>query len=121
MKLYHGSSVKEFVPTFGLGNDEHDYGRGFYTTDDIELGREWALKVFLEKSGYQPKAGEPLRGFMPNWIGRFYAYAQWYSGVSSAELVSRFPIVDMIALYPGAHDLDLAIAVEKILSGGSHA
>ena len=42
LTLYHGSPVKDFTPTFGLGKDEHDYGRGFYTTDDIELGREWA-------------------------------------------------------------------------------
>ena len=34
MKLYHGSQVKDFVPTYGLGNDTHDYGRGFYTTSD---------------------------------------------------------------------------------------
>ena len=32
MKLYHGSQVKDFTPTFGLGNDTHDYGRGSYTT-----------------------------------------------------------------------------------------
>lgn len=43
MRLYHGSQVESFVPTFGLGNDRHDYGRGFYTTADSELGREWAV------------------------------------------------------------------------------
>ena len=29
MKLYHGSQEENFVPTFGLGNDGHDYGRGY--------------------------------------------------------------------------------------------
>lgn len=24
MKLYHGSQVRDFVPTYGLGNDTHD-------------------------------------------------------------------------------------------------
>lgn len=43
MKLYHGSQVKEFVPTYGLGRDDHDYGRGFYTTAVRELGCEWAV------------------------------------------------------------------------------
>jgi len=43
VKLYHGSQVKDFVPTFGLGRDDHDYGRGFYTTAVQELGREWAV------------------------------------------------------------------------------
>ena len=32
--LYHGSQVESFTPTYGLGNDTHDYGRGFYTTAD---------------------------------------------------------------------------------------
>ena len=35
MKLYHGSQVKDFVLTYGLGNDTHGYGRGFYTTADL--------------------------------------------------------------------------------------
>ena len=43
LRLYHGSPEENFVPTFGLGNDKHDYGRGFYLTDDPELGREWAV------------------------------------------------------------------------------
>ena len=43
MKLYHGSQEENFVPTFGLGKDDHDYGRGFYTTADPDLGREWAV------------------------------------------------------------------------------
>lgn len=38
--LYHGSQVESFTPTYGLGNDTHDYGRGFYTTADIELIKE---------------------------------------------------------------------------------
>lgn len=43
MKLYHGSQEENFVPTFGLGKDDHDYGRGFYTTADRDLGLEWAV------------------------------------------------------------------------------
>jgi len=43
MKLFHGSQIRDFVPTYGLGRDDHDYGRGFYTTADRELGREWAV------------------------------------------------------------------------------
>ena len=32
---------------------------------------------FVSKSGYRPKRGESMKGFMPDWIGRFYAYYQW--------------------------------------------
>lgn len=27
--LYHGTPDKGVTPTFGRGNDKHDYGRGF--------------------------------------------------------------------------------------------
>lgn len=41
--LYHGSASESVHPTFGLGDDHHDYGRGFYLTDDESLAREWAV------------------------------------------------------------------------------
>ncbi len=43
MILYHGSSMKEVAPAFGLGNDQHDYGRGFYLTGDLDLAKEWSV------------------------------------------------------------------------------
>ena len=58
--LYHGSQVESLTPTYGLGNDTHDYGHGFYTTAD------------------------------------------------------KLPVESLCAVYPGAHDLDLNTAVEKL-------
>jgi len=52
MRLYHGSQVESFVPTFGLGDDTHDYGRGFYTTADKELGKEWAVGQQANADGW---------------------------------------------------------------------
>lgn len=52
MKLYHGSPAEKFKPTSGLGKDDHDYGRGFYTTADIELGREWAAGQRVNDLGW---------------------------------------------------------------------
>lgn len=43
MILYHGSPVRNFVPEYGKGEDKHDYGRGFYLTENINLAREWAV------------------------------------------------------------------------------
>ena len=43
MTLYHGSGAESVTPTFGLGDDHHDYGRGFYLTDDQGLAKEWAV------------------------------------------------------------------------------
>ncbi len=31
------------MPTYGYGDDKHDYGRGFYLTNNSELAKEWAV------------------------------------------------------------------------------
>ena len=41
--LYHGTPDQIIKPTFGLGEDKHDYGRGFYLTENFELAKEWAV------------------------------------------------------------------------------
>ena len=50
--LYHGSPNQIVVPTFGLGNDKHDYGRGFYLTESKELAKEWAVCRPEQKNGW---------------------------------------------------------------------
>lgn len=50
--LYHGTMDKIVSPRFGLGNDRHDYGRGFYLTDNIELAKEWAVNRPNDENGW---------------------------------------------------------------------
>ncbi len=52
MILYHGSPNKIVVPQFGLGEDRHDYGKGFYLTEDLELAKEWAVCRPETESGF---------------------------------------------------------------------
>ena len=49
--LYHGSPNKEIRPTYGLGNDKHDYGKGFYLTESPALASEWSVCNPIEKVG----------------------------------------------------------------------
>ena len=51
MILYHGTPDKEVTPTYGLGDDKHDYGRGFYLSEDIELAKEWAYIMQNTEAG----------------------------------------------------------------------
>lgn len=50
--LYHGSPNRIVTPFFGGGNDKHDYGRGFYLTEDIELAKEWAVCTPQKQNGW---------------------------------------------------------------------
>ncbi len=53
--LYHGTPDKIVTPTYGLGDDKHDYGRGFYLTEDFELAKEWAVCRPDENNGWVHK------------------------------------------------------------------
>ena len=53
--LYHGSPNNVVVPQFGFGEDKHDYGKGFYLTDNIELAKEWAVCRPDETNGWVHK------------------------------------------------------------------
>ena len=47
---------------------------------------------FIKTENYRLEAGKALAGFMPDWIGEFYAYYQWYYNLSSAELIKKIPV-----------------------------
>ncbi len=53
--LYHGTPEKNVTPTYGLGDEKHDYGRGFYLSEDVELAKEWAVCRPNETNGWVHK------------------------------------------------------------------
>lgn len=79
------------------------------TMDATEL---W--KYFSDTEKYTLKSGKSMEGFMPDWIGEFYAYYQWYYGMPSSEIVKKIPVDFLMKAYYGLHDLELALAVEKV-------
>ena len=48
ISLCHGSSKIIKKPIFGEGEEDNDYGRGFYTVskENIELAKEWACSIY---------------------------------------------------------------------------
>ena len=72
------------------------------------------LEYFIQTEGYVFKDGPALEGFVPDWIGEFYAYYQWYYNIPSAEVIRRVPIDFLVKAYRGLHDLDLELAVKKV-------
>ena len=53
--LFHGTPDEVVVPTFGCGEDKHDYGKGFYLTENSELAKEWAVCRPNDKNGWVHK------------------------------------------------------------------
>ncbi|MDO5575138.1 MAG: hypothetical protein Q4G60_14290 [bacterium] len=71
-------------------------------------------EYFCSTEQYLLKSGKALEGFLPDWIGEFYAYYQWYYNISSAELIKKVPIDFLKKAYFGLHDLELDLAVQKV-------
>ncbi len=69
---------------------------------------------FCNTEGYKLKNGKAMEGFMPDWIGEFYAYYQWYYNIPSSEVIKKIPISFLVKAYNGLHDLELELAVEKV-------
>lgn len=72
------------------------------------------LVYFCEKEDYNFISGKALDGFMPDWIGEFYAYYQWYYNIPSSEVINKVPLSFLVKAYHGLHDLDLELAVKKV-------
>ena len=70
---------------------------------------------YFEKTDkYELKDGKALEGFLPDWIGEFYAFYQWYYNLPSSEVVKKVPLNFLIKAYSGLHDLELELAVKKV-------
>lgn len=87
-----------------------DEAQAYVNTMDAE--ELW--RYFTENENYRMKPGKAMTGFMPDWIGEFYAYYQWYYDLPSAEVVQKIPVVFLQKAYAGLHDLDLDLAVQKV-------
>ena len=55
-----------------------------------------------------------MRPAMPDWIGEFYAYYQWYYNIPSREVIEKVPLKFLEKAYYGLHDLELELAVKKV-------
>lgn len=77
------------------------------------MDAEELFDYFINTEFYTMKPGTALQGFIPYWIGEFYAYYQWYYNIPSAELIEKIPLDFMKKAYYGLHDLELYLAVQK--------
>lgn len=69
---------------------------------------------FCKTEGFKLKNRKAMEGFMPDWIGEFYAYYQWYYDILSSEVIKKVPIDFLKKAYGGLHDLELDLAVKKV-------
>jgi len=99
MILYHGSRVESFVPTFGLGKEQHDYGKGFYLTESLDLAREWAVAANPVTNGWVHAYEFDLSGLLVldfatlsplAWLAELMKHRDGDSGKYYRESAPRF-------------------------------
>lgn len=115
---YPTMDTGDFVGAYMASNTRRaiDGGQAYVAT--MSAPELW--DYFCETEGYALKPGRALTGFAPDWIGEFYAYYQWFYDVPSADVAKEVPLSFLEKAYPGLHDLDLDLAVEKV-GAGLHA
>ncbi len=111
-QLYPDKDTEDFINAYMNSKTRHsiDVAQAYVNTMDAQ--ELW--NYFIKTEHYVLKDGKALEGFMPAWIGEFYAYYQWYYNVSSAELVKKIPLTFLKKAYAGLHDLELDLAVIKV-------
>lgn len=111
-QTFPDKDTKDFIMVYMNSNTRKciDEAKAYVNTMDAkELWR-----YFSDTEGYSLKNGQALGGFMPDWIGEFYAYYQWYYNIASSEVEKKIPVDFLIKAYPGLHDLELDLAVKKV-------
>lgn len=109
---YQDMDTEDFIYSYMKSNTRKyvDEAQAFVCTMDAK--DLW--QYFQNTDGYELKKGVALKGFLPDWLGEFYAYYQWKYGISSKILVDKVPLDYLKKAYAGLHDLDLELAVEKV-------
>ncbi len=109
---YPDKSTEDFILNYMKSKTRKymDEGQAYVLTMDyLDL-----LEYYHKHENVVIKDGQALQGFIPDWIGEFYAYYQWYYNIDSAEVVDKIPVSYLIKAYPGLHDLQLELAVKKV-------
>lgn len=110
--LYPDCDTEDFINQYMISNTRKaiDEGQAYVNTMDYKTLWEY----FVKNDGYILKKGKAIEGFLPEWIGEFYAYYQWYYNIPSRELVKKISVDFLKKAYAGLHDLDLELAVIKV-------
>lgn len=104
--------TEDFINTYMASKTRKSIDEAKAYVNTMSAKELW--EYFTETEQYSLKSGKALDGFMPDWIGEFYAYYQWYYGISSAEVLKKVPLDFIKKAYYGLHDLELDLAVQKV-------
>ena len=111
-QTFPNMDIEDFINTYMISKTRKSIDEAKAYVNTMDAKELW--KYFSDTEQYQLKDGEALEGFIPDWIGEFYAYYQWYFNIPSSELIQKIPVDFLKKAYYGLHDLELDLAVQKV-------
>lgn len=109
---FSDKDTEDFIKTYMQSKTRKSIDEAKAYVNTMSAKELWSY--FTETENYVLKSGMALEGFMPDWIGEFYAYYQWYYNIPSSEVLKKVPIDFLKKAYYGLHDLELDLAVQKV-------
>lgn len=109
---YSDKDTVDFINTYMKSSTRRYIDEAQAYVNTMSATELW--EYFLKIDKYELKLGKSLQGFMPDWIGEFYAYYQWYYDIPSAEVVRKIPVDFLEKAYYGLYDLELDLAVIEV-------
>ena len=104
--------TEDFINTYMRSKTRISIDKAKAYVNTMDAKELW--NYFTETEEYMLKPGKAMEGFVPDWIGGFYAYYQWYFDIPSAEVVKKITVDFLKKAYYGLHDLELDLAVKKV-------
>ena len=111
-QTYPDKDTEDFIKTYMASKTRKSIDEAKAYVNTMDAKELW--EYFTETEKYSLKSGKALDGFMPDWIGEFYAYYQWYYNIPSLEVLTKAPLDFLKIGYYGLRDLDLELAVKKV-------
>ena len=109
---YPDKDTLDFINTYMASKTRKSIDEAQAYVNTMSAPELW--DYFCKTDSFEPKNGKAIEGFMPDWIGEFYAYYQWYYNIPSSEVVKKIPVTFLMKAYSGLHDLELDLAVKKV-------
>ncbi len=111
-QTFSDMDTEDFIKTYMTSKTRKSIDEAQAYVNTMNAKELW--NYFSDTEKYTLKLGKALKGFMPDWIGEFYAYYQWYYDMPSAEVIKKIPVDFLTKAYYGLHDLELDLAVRKV-------
>ena len=109
---YPDKDTADFIRTYMASKTRRSIDESQAYVNTMSAPELW--DYFCTTEEFVLRDGSAIEGFMPDWIGEFYAYYQWYYDIPSSEVIKKVPLDFLMKAYAGLHDLELDLAVKKV-------